>query len=216
MSEGIFYIVYGESHYFREVERSVESLRKHCDLPIAIFTDKNFQIDGCMSFLIETDIEHNADTEYTAKFRLKLELLKELPFKRTVYVDTDTVFLDDPSKLFENNYDIAMCRETKFNGDSQVLANWFNSGFFIANRNKQYENLIDKALFYWDEYDAGRLVAPKSDFGDQFFINHAIARDFDLTLQVLPQKWNVRRPLLGLIEEPSLIHCHEIPEQYLS
>ena len=80
MSEGIFYIVYGESHYFREVERSVESLRKHCDLPIAIFTDKNFQIDGCMSFLIETDIEHNADTEYTAKFRLKLELLKELPF----------------------------------------------------------------------------------------------------------------------------------------
>ena len=107
MSEGIFYIVYGESHYFREVKRSVESLRKHCDLPIAIFTDKNFQIDGCMSFLIETDIEYRSQPKSTDRFRLKLELLKELPFKRTVYVDTDTLFLDDPSKLFENNYDIA-------------------------------------------------------------------------------------------------------------
>lgn len=216
MSEGILYIVYGESHYFTEAKRSIESLRKHCDLPIAIFTDKDFQIDGCMSFLVETDIEHNADTEYTAKFRLKLELLKKLPFKRTVYVDTDTVFLDDPSKLFQNNYDIAICRETKFDGDSQVLGNWFNSGFFIANRNKQYENLIDKALSYWDEYDAGTFPRPKLYFGDQFFINHAITKDFDLTLQVLPQKWNVRQPLFDLIEEPSLIHCHEIPKQYLT
>lgn len=77
--------------------------------------------------MIETDIEHNADTEYTAKFRLKLELLKELPFKRTVYVDTDTIFLDDPSKLFENNYDIAICRETRFGNNPEVLASWFNT-----------------------------------------------------------------------------------------
>ena len=79
MSEGIFYIAYGESHYFREIKRSVESLRKHCDLPIAIFTDRDFQIDGCMSFLIETDIEYTAQPKSTDRFRLKLELLKELP-----------------------------------------------------------------------------------------------------------------------------------------
>lgn len=210
MSEGVFYIVYGESHYFTEAKRSIESLRKHCDLPIAIFTDKDFQIDGCMSFLVETD------SKYNDKFRLKLELLKELPFKRTVYVDTDTVFLDDPSKLFENNYDIAICRETRFGNNPEVLASWFNTGFFIANRNKRYENLIDKALFYWDEFDAGRLERPESSFSDQFFINHAITRDLDLTLQVLPQKWNVRQPLLNVIEQPSLIHCHKIPEQYLT
>jgi len=210
MSEGIFYIAYGESHYFREIKRSVESLRKHCDLPIAIFTDKNFQIDGCMSFLVETN------SKYNDKFRLKLELLKELPFKQTVYVDTDTLFLDDPSKLFENNYDIAICRETRFGNNPEVLASWFNTGFFIANRNKRYENLIDKALFYWDEFDAGRLERPESSFADQFFINHAITRDLDLTLQVLPQKWNVRQPLLNVIEQPSLIHCHKIPEQYLT
>ena len=216
MSEGIFYIAYGESHYFREIKRSVESLRKHCDLPIAIFTDRDFQIDGCMSFLIETDIEYRAQPKSTDRFRLKLELLKELPFKRTVYVDTDTLFLDDPSKLFENNYDIAICRETRFRSNPEVLPSWFNTGFFVANRNEQYENLMDKAIFYWDEFDAGRLERPKDSFGDQFFINHAITRDLDLTLQVLPQKWNVRRPLLGIIEQPSLIHCHKIPEEYLT
>jgi hypothetical protein len=204
MSTGITYIVYGEDDYYEKAKASITSLQRYCDLPIIIFSEReDFILDGCDSFLVEP---HN---ESENKFKLKLHLLEMPIFDQTLFVDADTKFLDNPEPLFSDDYDLAICREVDFDSDSPIMTRWFNTGFFIANRSDSYFKLIKDSLDFFEKCENGEIEKPKL-FSDQWAINESIRVNFKIKIKILPQKWNVRKPLLDVIDNPSMIHSHQV------
>ena len=93
MSRGVCYIAYG-SPSIREAYRSMESLKKVSDLPVALICEKPTSISG---------IEHVPfeDQSFGAR-RVKVMLDLLTPFEQTLYLDADTRVLSDAiAKGFE-------------------------------------------------------------------------------------------------------------------
>ena len=214
MAQGILYIVYDSGakiSYVDNLKRSILSLRKNCDLPVTIYTDrmpisdfdeklynvKVVKIKGLNKLIPAEAREDRLGRGHTF---LKLYAFKDLPYDSTIFADVDTIFLDDPSKLISKEHDLSICRDIKYSLDAkQPLAKRFNTGFFVAKKGKAFSALIEKAIEMREE---GK--------GDQFAINKAMDFMFDINVRILPQSWNVRGKIKELVDSPSLLHWHGV------
>ena len=217
MTEGILYILYdggGKVRYADEFKKSLLSLRKFCNLPVTLYTDDekmgNFdkklhnvnivKVKEISERLPSQPREDHCHRGYTF---LKLFCFKDLPYDVTIYADTDTLFFDDPSKLIAEDYDIAICRESDHGRKlNPRLKGTYNTGFFIAKKNKTYESLIKKAIEI--QKNKGGLR------GDQRAINTALHYMYDITIKILPQQWNVRPNVKKLIKNHKMAHWHGV------
>ena len=227
------------SSYPEELKKSISSLRKYCDLPITIYTDGNVAIKendfdnitviqdtggiSCPAHrAIGIDAPYRRPIDPTERTRSiidqgnfaretfkKLYFLKTMPYETTIYVDTDTIFYDDPSKLISKDYDLAICRDAKYSPTKKQgrLTRAFNTGFFIANRRKPFDELIKKAIEICECENSGVIC-------DQPAINQALEHVLDITIMILPQRWNVRWDIRNEIEQcdVALHHWHFGPE----
>ena len=223
MTQGVLYILYdlgSKISYTNELKTSIRSLRKHCDLPITVYTDgsslsgvdniKIVKINELKELAPDHKREDPLDRGYAF---LKLYALKDLPYDFTIFADTDTYFLNDPSKLISEDNDLAICRDFKYKRDNtNPLTKRFNTGFFIAKKGKNFELLIDKAIEIREE---------KSVMCDQVAINQAMDYTCNIDIKILPQSWNIRgRYWLNFcqITNPNMLHWHgaseRVPKKY--
>lgn len=110
---GICLIGYGESGR-RESILCVQSIQKHCDYPITLFTDT--KIDDLD---IEQVISVDSDDEIVDWNKLarqkKLVLINESPYRHTIYMDVDCRVQDSIEPLLEpllDGYDMVIAPST--------------------------------------------------------------------------------------------------------
>lgn len=113
MDEGVVYIVFtntknknlASNHYFKELEVSVNSLKSiHMKLPVTLLTDEDVKIDG---------IDNVIKIEPTS-MRMKHTLLFPLsPYRRTLYLDSDTKIVGPIDEIFDllDNFDLAATQD---------------------------------------------------------------------------------------------------------
>ena len=220
MTQGILYILYdlgSPIDYLNELKGSIQSLRKYCDLPITVYTDRDpveqwWDYDNVNVLKINELKELAPNEQRKDKYNrgyvfLKLYALKDLPYDFTIFVDTDTFFLNDPCKLISEDNDLTICREVRYGRKNKYqLRKDFNTGFFIAKRGENFKSLINKAIEIREE---------EKIMCDQIAINRAVDYNSDMHIKILPQSWNVRwkRPEKGLINKPNILHWHGVDEK---
>lgn len=104
--DGVIYAAYG-NHYIARAISSATSLRKHSDCPIVLFTfksDVSDRVTECFDsvVLLDEDIRNY-------KFLIKIMAMINSPFDRTIYLDSDTIIIDNFDELFSiylDNFDI--------------------------------------------------------------------------------------------------------------
>jgi len=198
--------------FFYEAAESIMSLRRFSDLPITVKTDEpDFFSQVPADNLTTIKIDQKFDRPFFRTHE-KLYQLKDLPYDNTFLADTETIFLDNPEILLENNQQIQIARETRppHRGDlAFYLLKIFNTGFIVVKCNKQWKKIIDKSVDIFENIDNYPLIKVHNGLmwqGDQWFFNKAVDLIYDTKLGVLPQEWNVRAAMLDIIEKPKLIH----------
>ena len=172
-SRGVIYLAFGEQ-WKLEAKRSLKSLRAVSGLSVAVITDKAWE-DGPKpdEFILCENVPGFASKP---KY-----ILSESPFDRTLYLDTDTLVVSDPSPIFGllNYYDIGV----KFGGPKLNEPNGLqfhtqcNSGVILFKKNNANQNVMS---LWIREYEKARdeqaPAADKRGLGDQRYLAIAIAK----------------------------------------
>jgi hypothetical protein len=106
--KGYFYIAYGEA-FTKEAMLSIESLRRHTKLPIAIFTDRKDLVA-----LKSENLGINLVGEIIANhLRAKVDYMDQSPFINTVFMDSDTVVVRNCDDMFDllERFDVAIVND---------------------------------------------------------------------------------------------------------
>ena len=164
MDKGFLYIAFGK-RYLQEVEISARSLKRFTKLPVCVITDDiNFSSEYVDEIII---------TDTVTDFVSKIVCFPKTPFKKNVFLDTDTFVCAPVDQLFDvlDIFDIAMTVE-RYN-HSYGFIHEYNPGFNI-----RYENVLP-------EYHTGVIVykfneAVKSLFTDWLQIHNAIRLKTDM------------------------------------
>lgn len=159
---GIVYCAYGDK-YLAEVERSIESVEKHCQLPIFVIKDGDL-------------------LDAPALINKPWVLLRgKIPFEQFLFLDTDTVILDDITPVFQilELFDIAACHAWLRSGFMPRLS----SGVILMKNNQDFLREWSKAtLEYWR---ATGINDDQPGFTDIFYSSSL--RQF-----ILPPEFNLR------------------------
>ena len=109
MNQGIIYVATG-AKYLAEAIRSAASAKTFMPhLPITLFTDSpDLKPPGREMFDQIIPLDNPSHS-----FEDKIRPLKESPYQQTLFLDTDTLILDDCSEIFAplRRYDMAVCYE---------------------------------------------------------------------------------------------------------
>lgn len=100
-TQGLLYIAFGEK-WRAEARRSIASLRKVSDVQVAVVSSSPWMEDPVPDlFIIRKEINGWAS---------KVLHIVDTPFDNTLYIDTDTVLVQDPSPVFGllAHYDIGV------------------------------------------------------------------------------------------------------------
>jgi lipopolysaccharide biosynthesis glycosyltransferase len=178
MSRGVYYIATGAEHY-KYAERSRDSVKKY-GIPVAICTNQDTD-DGW-----DTVIQRNETP------KIKVDYITETPFDETLYLDADTLVLDDVTDIFQlfDRFDILLTHAHQRNRAPQRQG-WrttfpycfpqFNGGVM------GYNQYAKEVLAYWadDYYEAGYSK-------DQVTLRELIWES-NLRVYVLPPEYNINR-----------------------
>jgi len=230
---GIIYIAYKQQKYINEAIFSATSVKKHNpNLSITIFTDHNLTND-CFDIVKKLPINN-----FT--FRCKQEFLKDTPYEKTLYLDTDTFINDNIEDLFDMvpRFDVCMvhdyARKRIINEKHPNLPNYYlfsshndykkipyafpeyNGGVMLYHKSEKVWNFID----YWKKkYDS---LKNRTTY-DQPSLRISLW-DCDIKIHSLPLEYNTRSKKiktkninyrkLGLFQEnhllPRIYHWHDI------
>lgn len=116
MQQGILYCAIGEDHYQR-AERSALSAKRHIpDMVLAVYTDQRVT-DGIWDAVLKAEVTDPS----VQPMIYKLNAILASPFDETLYLDADTLVLDDISEMFAllQRFDLAYChghmRQKRYN-----------------------------------------------------------------------------------------------------
>lgn len=90
MNEGVLYIAFGDK-YIEQAEKSALSLRKVQSAHITIFCDRDIS-SPMFDVVRKVHPEHN---------RAKVDFIKETPYVKTIYLDSDIKIIRNISEIFE-------------------------------------------------------------------------------------------------------------------
>jgi hypothetical protein len=192
---GILYVSTGKK-YNLETVRSARSAKKHMpSTPIALFTDEQPTLDDSSLFS-----EINIIKEPTFSFFDKICPLRETPFKKTLFVDTDTVFLCSTVELFLllDKFDLAYCHApwrigSGENNRVQEVPECFpeaNTGVLAYKKSEDFLNLVDE----WEKIYSAQRNTPIPPKHDQPAFRKALYSS-PIDSYVLPPEYNLRTPL---------------------
>ena len=170
---GILYIAFGD-RYIEEAKQSISTLRRMCSIPVAVITDEPWQGDCTPDrFVLQSKISGWASKPSY--------MYGCSPFTQTLFVDTDTVFLSDPSPIFGllDHYDIGV----QFNGPmlrespSLDFHTQCNSGVILFKKSAAVEDLFRAwHALYAEAKNRHADVKEAHGLADQRSLSIAIAR----------------------------------------
>lgn len=188
---GILYVATGEK-YFAECERSAKSAKKTMpQLPIALWTDR-VEKRGKKYF----DIIHKI-SEPKNTFFDKIRPMIDTDFEKTLFVDTDTIFLDNIFEIsnlldkFEIAYAHAPWRIAPFKGhvipEIPICFPEPNTGV-IAYRKT---HIVTELFENWEKIYTDQLETDTPPIHDQPALRKALYLS-DVSSYILPPEYNIR------------------------
>lgn len=205
MKTGILYVATG-SHYIDQAIRSAQSVNKHMPhIPITIFTDR--EIDPA---LFENVIIIDEPTFTSGD---KIKCIAQSPYDKTVYLDADTIVLDDFSELFvlmdEFDFAAAHANRRRISTDiSPVFDAYYkssstpdsfpelNSGVIVFRRCKPVKELFQdwERVFWENQSKSNTLEIPKrkkvkQGIADQPFLRSMLYNS-DVRFSTLTPEYN--------------------------
>ena len=171
-TSGVLFIAFGD-RWCEEARRSIASIRRCSDLPVAVVTDQAWnEAPQPEHFIIRPAL-----SGWAAKPSYMMEAA---PYEKTLFLDTDTFVLRDPSPVFGllDHYDIGV----RFGGPQLnlepglVFHTQCNSGVVLFRKSQAVEQV--KSI--WQaEYERARgnakISADTRGLGDQRYLAVAIA-----------------------------------------
>lgn len=202
MERGILYIATGE-RYTREARQSAKRAQEHVDYPIAIYTDCTRIVGDVFThvFEIESKVEgyHN-----------KIKYMKETPFDKTLFLDTDTYVNSDLSELYKllETYDVGIAHDPSHNKHtlSSVPGSFpeYNTGVLLYNDNSTVSELMET----WNEYYTE--MGSEYNSKDQPAFRRALYHN-EVKFVTITREWNCFYNFPGYIAEPPKILHGRIP-----
>ncbi len=194
--QGILFVGTGEK-YRKEIELSVSSIRRvmpSCE--IAIFSDEDPKISGVHFFEV---------SEPSFSFLDKVKFLRETPFERTLFLDTDTFVLKPLEELFGllQSFDLMAAHESAREHDFiEPIPSAFpelNSGVIVFRRSQEVGGFLDDFLTTYEP-----LVEKVA--GDQTAFRLCLYRS-QLKVWILPSEFNCQIRQAGFLgAEVKILH----------
>jgi len=211
--KGILYIAFGDA-FTKEGIMSYLSLRRHCpDIPVCFMTD-NLDTLG--------DIEDENLLKITIKpthIRSKVDYVFNSPFKKTLYLDSDTVIVRNIEDIFESleRFDVALTHDyarkrTKY---SNLIPEYskipyafseVNGGVFAFNCNERTQKFLELWRHYFYKYFR------QTNGWDQVSLRISLWES-DVSMFHLPFEYNIRSKAN---REKQDRFKHEFGEQHMS
>jgi hypothetical protein len=217
MSRGVIYYAVGERHR-SEMKNSIASLREVMpDLPVTVFSDaepSNLEVDRFVRI--------NSHSEPLIEY---ISYLRDAPYDRILFLDTDTHICTDLSELFEllDNFDIAVAHDSvrvKDNYEPGIPESFptFNTGVILYRNSTKCMDLITEWESLYRDYAeqiSERLYSPdgSSYANDQPFFREALYES-NARFNVLPPEYNCRFAYPGYVQQDvKIVHAHDIDPQ---
>jgi hypothetical protein len=223
---GVIYIITGTNlKYVQECIFSATSLKKYSPkLPIAVLSDN--YLDFPKEYFdyvipIKTDLQ---------PLQVKVEFMYKSPFRKTLFLDTDTQILQPIDEIFNflEEYDLCVAKGPDWAKDKpEVLLayeseNNYNTGVLLHRKSNKMELFCST----WLE----RMMAASnsdSDYynnpmvNDQFFFNQLMSQKFceehGIRMKIIPNTiYNVRSNMVkslmndGKIKDTKILHMHDL------
>ena len=197
-TEGIYYIAIGEQMR-KPLIRSIESVHEHLSLPITIVTN----LKGLPKVENTIEVEYNKKPGYAVKPRF----IPELPYDRTLYLDTDTVILSSdaskPLRLLTDRYGYefaavhGMLRRFSKVSNHTMCTPSFNSGVLFIRKTE----LVLKAL---KSYQSFYSSLPFNSSEEPHLTRSML--EYKVPTYCLPCEWNYRGLGLKNYKDIRILH----------
>lgn len=204
LETGVLYVCTGKDYTY-EALRSATSVREHMPLvAIAIYTDSILNIDdqkGCFDI-----VENIPKPNYS--FSDKILPLLHSPFKKTLFLDSDTILMDSVYELFEllDKFEMLYCHAPwritpGANNQLSDVPKCFveaNTGVIAYNSTTNVKQFFKS----WADIYSSQLRRQSPPSHDQPAFREALYTN-SLNAYVLPAEYNLRTPF-PLFKGPGL------------
>ncbi len=206
---GVLYVATGTRHLVEAV-RSAQSLRKHMPhIPIILYTDQ-------VNVTFRTFTEIRKIERPLHSFGDKILPLKETPFERTLFLDTDTYICAPIQDLFDvlDRFDLAASHAPYRPARPSVIPDCFcelNSGVIAYRMRPETVRFFDK---WFQLYQA--FVEATGMTEDQPVFRRALYES-SIGVYILPPEYNLRTIMPGFSGRGSvkILHGRGVPMQQL-
>lgn len=214
-SAGILYIAFGDS-FTKEGVMSYLSLRRYMhDVKVCFMTDRTDLLDQHVADdknLIVTKIQ-------PTHIRSKVDFVSKTPFKRTLYLDSDTLVVRDLSDIFDSldRFDVALTHDfaRKRKKYADIIPEYakipysfseVNGGVFAYEMNERTEKFLKLWNHYFYKY------YNQTSGWDQVSLRISLWES-DVKLYHLPVEFNIRSKA---VREKQDRFKHEYGEQHMA
>ena len=192
-SKGLLYIATGDRNNKEALASAILSRPFACDLPIYCITD---QVDQVSSSGVFDKVSSHIDP--VRSYRDKITAMLSLPFKRTLFLDTDAFLVAPVDPLFQV---AETAHLAAVHAPVRIPPGWIdqsvpslfaeiNSGVLLWKRSRKQKNLIQQWLSLYDE-----LKASYDQDWDQASLRSVLwsfVRERRFRLAVMPAEANFR------------------------
>lgn len=217
MEKGILYVATGEK-YIHEASKSARSVRRHnSDIPIAIITD----FGGDIPSVFNKVIQKNSIESHWGSASL---YLKQTPFRKTIYLDTDTYINSDVSDVYDllNQFDVALSHAPfRRAPESTFEAEGFQ--YPVDGLPKSFPEYNRGVFGYIKNYNTNKFLSYYNDIFNEYLEETGVTHDqpalrkalfeSDIRIATLPPEYNCRIPFPGYLQgNVKIIHgrCDDI------
>ena len=201
---GVFYVAAGQK-YIDEACNSAKSIKKlNPSLNISLLCDREISERNLFERVIIVDEKVTCRNEGLL-FKVK-HLYFSSPYKKTLFVDTDTYFIDDCASGFEllNYFDLALVPAAvdthypRLDNDRKIPCKPLNTGVIFYHKNEVNDSLFS----YWlDTYSQKLSANSNLKQSDQTSFAEALMYGRS-RLYPLPPEWNARFCFINAFCEP--------------
>lgn len=187
---GVLYIATGKK-YIEAAIASAKTVRKTCPgLPIAFFGDwHNYGFEFAHNPFPFHIVENIAEPHR----RSKVDYLSRTPFERTLYLDTDTMVVEDIHEIFDllDQFDLGVAHAMRRNSVER-LKDWritlpkafpqLNSGVILYRSTPRVKNFMEE---WSSQFREAGFEQDQMTFRELLWLS-------DLRITMLPPEYNVR------------------------
>jgi hypothetical protein len=202
-NKGFLYIACG-SEYTQMATISACSVRQHIpDAHITYFTAKDEEVpDGVFNHIERVDMQKQPSV--MKGFHGKIENIHNSPYKKTLFLDSDTYVCEDITNSFRmlDYFDIAMCQAPGERPARQPISPYeaidglipYNCGVMFFKKNKRTEMLFHNwRKKYWSQTPGRNEYKKKPRWREQHPFIQAYMATPNVQIHHLNSVYNVRR-----------------------